>query len=74
MLDLLYDNPPAGFGSGLPHPGAEPGLGQEYLLTDSDHLVEVSNSFGGSGGPATPPAGSRRRRPWSATRMASRST
>jgi hypothetical protein len=57
MLDLLYDNPPAGFGSGLPHPGAEPGLGQAYLLTDSDHLVEVSNSFGGSGGSGHAPGG-----------------
>ena len=50
MQDLLFDNPPADFGLGLGHTSFGLGLGQEYLLTDSDHLVEVSNSFGGPGG------------------------
>jgi hypothetical protein len=47
MHDLLFDNPPADFNSSV-HMGL--GLGQEYLLTDSNQLVEVSSSFGGSGG------------------------
>ena len=50
MHDLLFDNPPAGFGPDLGHISSQPGLGQEYLLTGSDHLVEVTNSFGGPGG------------------------
>jgi hypothetical protein len=50
MFDLLFDHPPADLGLGLGHASAGLGLGQEYLLTDSDHLVEVSNSFGGTGG------------------------
>jgi len=52
MHDLLFDNPSADFSSplhsGLGHSGL--GLGQEYLLSDSDHLVAVSNTFGGPGG------------------------
>jgi hypothetical protein len=47
MHDLLFDNPPADFNSPV-HSGL--GLGQEYQLSDSDHLVEVSNAFGGPGG------------------------
>lgn len=50
MFDLLFDNPPAESPVALEHVSLGLGLGQEYLLTDSDHLVEVSNSFDGPGG------------------------
>jgi hypothetical protein len=47
MQDLLFDNSHAGFDSPV---HAALGLGQEYLLTDSDHLSEVSNASSGPGG------------------------
>lgn len=45
MHDLLFDNPSAHFDSQV-HYGF--GLGQEYLLTDNGHLIEVTNTFGGT--------------------------
>ena len=55
MQDLLFDNPPAHFDSPV-HFGL--GLGPEYLLSDGDHLTDVTNLFNGSGAAANGHGGS----------------
>ncbi|HEY1425909.1 MAG TPA: NF038122 family metalloprotease [Caulobacteraceae bacterium] len=46
MQDLLFDNPPFHFDSPV-HFGLA--LGDEYMLSDNGHLVEVANLFSGTG-------------------------